>query len=59
LLPALVTEAMAKRIYEVTGVPIVSITYDGTESFKNDVVVPYLTLLRNKTPQQEMKQKLS
>jgi len=57
--PALVTEAMAKRIYEVTGVPIVSITYDGTESFKNDVVVPYLTLLRNTLSQQEMKQKLS
>lgn len=40
--PSLVTEAMAREIESVTGVPIVTITYDGTGSFKNDLVVPYL-----------------
>ncbi len=40
--PSLVTEAMAKEIERVTGVPIVSVTYDGTNTSKNDVIVPYL-----------------
>lgn len=40
--PALVSEAMAKQIEEYTGIPMVSITYDGTESPKNDVLIPYL-----------------
>ena len=40
--PSLVTEAMAKEIERNTGVPIVSITYDGTRSDKNDVIIPYL-----------------
>jgi len=40
--PALVTEAMAQRIERVTGVPLVSITYDGIGGSKNDVIVPYL-----------------
>jgi predicted nucleotide-binding protein (sugar kinase/HSP70/actin superfamily) len=40
--PALVTEAMAQRIEQVTGVPVVSITYDGIGGSKNDVIVPYL-----------------
>ena len=38
-----VTEAMADRIEEVTGVPVVTIVYDGTTAPKNDVLVPYLT----------------
>lgn len=38
----LVTEAMATRIREVTGVPVLSITYDGTGGFKNDLILPYL-----------------
>ncbi|MBF9015510.1 CoA activase [Oceanispirochaeta sp. M2] len=37
-----VTEAMSSKIHEVTGVPILSITYDGTGGFKNDAVLPYL-----------------
>lgn len=37
-----VTEAMGSRIKEVTGVPVLSITYDGTGGFKNDAVLPYL-----------------
>ena len=40
--PSLVTEAMAKEIERNTGVPIVSITYDGTGGSKNDVIIPYL-----------------
>jgi predicted CoA-substrate-specific enzyme activase len=40
--PALITEAMALRIERVTGVPMISITYDGIGGSKNEVVVPYL-----------------
>jgi predicted nucleotide-binding protein (sugar kinase/HSP70/actin superfamily) len=43
--PSLVTEAMAKEIERKTGVPIVSITYDGTPVNKNEAVIPYLTYL--------------
>lgn len=57
--PSLITEAMAQKIHEVTGVPVVSLTYDGTGSFKNDAVVPYLTLLKNKIVEKEIKEKLS
>ncbi|MBN2123965.1 MAG: CoA activase [Deltaproteobacteria bacterium] len=40
--PSLVTEAMAREIEKRTGVPVVSITYDGTSAGKNEAVVPYL-----------------
>jgi len=40
--PSLVTEAMARQIEKNTGIPVVNITYDGTGSRKNDVIVPYL-----------------
>ena len=40
--PSLVTEAMVRRIEDVTGVPVVPITYDGTGGSKNDVIIPYL-----------------
>jgi len=40
--PSLVTEAMADRIERRTGVPVVSITYDGTGGDKNHAVIPYL-----------------
>ena len=40
--PSLVTEAMKEKIRAVTGVPVVSLTYDGTGTPKNDAVVPYL-----------------
>jgi predicted CoA-substrate-specific enzyme activase len=46
--PSLVTEAMAKKIEKRTGVPVVSITYDGTSGNKNDAVVPYLAHLNRK-----------
>jgi predicted CoA-substrate-specific enzyme activase len=44
--PSIVTEAMAREIERVTGVPIVTITYDGTGSAKNDSIVPYLAFGR-------------
>ena len=44
--PALITEAMAGDIEHKTGVPMVSITYDGTGGNKNDVVIPYLAYPR-------------
>ena len=44
--PALVTEAMARRIEKKTGIPMVSITYDGTGGNKNDTLIPYLQFAR-------------
>ncbi len=40
--PSLITEAMSKTIEKVTGVPVLTITYDGTGNPVNDIVVPYL-----------------
>ncbi len=45
--PALVTEAMTGKIREKTGVPIVTITYDGTSDRMNDVIVPYIRSAAN------------
>jgi predicted nucleotide-binding protein (sugar kinase/HSP70/actin superfamily) len=39
---ALVTEAMTRKIRTITGVPIVTITYDGTSERMNDAIVPYI-----------------
>jgi predicted nucleotide-binding protein (sugar kinase/HSP70/actin superfamily) len=44
--PSLITEAMAKEIEEKTGVPVVSITYDGTGGNKNEAIIPYLKFPR-------------
>jgi hypothetical protein len=46
--PSLVTEAMAKRIEQHTGIPVLSITYDGTGGPKNEAIIPYLTFPRCK-----------
>jgi predicted nucleotide-binding protein (sugar kinase/HSP70/actin superfamily) len=46
--PSLVTEAMAADIRKVTGIPVVTVTYDGTRSSKNDAVIPYLHFLGEK-----------
>jgi len=43
--PAMVTEAMAREIKTVTGIPVLTLTYDGTGGNKNDVVVSYLNSL--------------
>ncbi|NQV01189.1 MAG: CoA activase, partial [Bacteroidia bacterium] len=40
--PALVTEAMTHEIKRMTGIPVVTLTYDGTIGNKNDVIEPYL-----------------
>ena len=40
--PSLVTEAMADKIEKITGIPIVTIEYDGTSGTKNEDVIPYL-----------------
>lgn len=39
---SLITEAMKARIEQCTGVPVVSITYDGTGGCKNEIIAPYL-----------------
>lgn len=46
--PSLVTEALSPVIEEVTGIPVVSITYDGTGAWKNDLLAPYLRFTRLK-----------
>ncbi len=33
---------MKAKIEQHTGIPVVSVTYDGTGGFKNDKIVPYL-----------------
>jgi predicted CoA-substrate-specific enzyme activase len=39
---SLITEAMKENIERRTGVPVVSVTYDGTGGFKNEAIIPYL-----------------
>lgn len=40
--PSLITEAMKNEIRKNTGIPIVTITYDGTTESKNEIIAPYL-----------------
>jgi hypothetical protein len=47
---ALVTEAMNRKIEEVTGVPVLSLTYDGTGGGKNEALAPYLKYPRKAKP---------
>lgn len=46
--PSIITEAMAGEIERVTGVPVVTITYDGTGSPRNDAIEPYLAFARER-----------
>ncbi len=46
--PSLVTESMASKIEEMTGVPVVPIEYDGTEGQKNESIVPFLKFRKQK-----------
>ena len=48
--PSIVTEAMKQEIEAVTGIPVVSITYDGTGGIKNQSVIPYLKFPRAPRP---------
>ncbi|WP_319501083.1 acyl-CoA dehydratase activase-related protein [uncultured Draconibacterium sp.] len=41
--PSLVTEAMKSKMEEITGIPIVTLEYDGTSSFKNGDIIPFIT----------------
>lgn len=40
--PGMITEAMAGKIEDKTGIPIVTITYDVSGGNKNKVIVPYI-----------------
>jgi len=44
--PSLITEAMADKIEALTGVPVLTIEYDGTGGLRNSDVIPYLTFPR-------------
>ena len=46
--PSLVTEAMTAKIEELTGVPVVTIEYDGTAGLKNEDLIPYLKYRKKK-----------
>jgi hypothetical protein len=46
--PSLVTEAMAPEIERITGVPVVTLEYDGIGGMKNGDIVPYLRYLQAK-----------
>jgi predicted CoA-substrate-specific enzyme activase len=48
--PSLVTEAMSREIERVTGVPIITITYDGTGAPKNEAITPYLAFRDGSSP---------
>jgi len=37
---------MSRTIEKLTGVPVVSLTYDGTGRYQNDALVPYLRFFR-------------
>jgi hypothetical protein len=51
--PSLVTQAMAQHIEKVTGIPIVTIEYDGTGGFKNGDIIPYLKFPRKNAKKNE------
>ena len=44
--PSLVTEALSDLIERVVGVPIVTVTYDGTGGDKNAAIEPYVRFPR-------------
>ena len=53
--PSLVTEAMSLEIEKTTGVPVVTIEYDGTGGLKNDKIIPYLKYPRKRGKTAETK----
>ncbi len=56
---SLITEAMKDAIEEKTGVPVVSIRYDGTGGNKNTAIIPYLKYSRRLSRQNGGVQKSS
>ncbi|MDA3852462.1 MAG: acyl-CoA dehydratase activase-related protein, partial [Spirochaetaceae bacterium] len=49
----IVTQAMKSNIEEITGIPIITITYDGTGGNKNEAVIPYLKFPRKTNEPEE------
>ena len=54
--PSLVTEAMANEIEKKTGVPVVSLTYDGIGGEKNRKLIPYLKYPRRRGRDKDSRQ---
>lgn len=52
--PSMVTEAMAEKIENNTGVPVVSITYDLSGGNKNNVIIPFLKYSKREIFQKKM-----
>ena len=52
--PSLVTEAMSSKIQEITGVPVVTIEYDGTSGRKNEDIIPYLKYRKKKRDKNDL-----
>jgi len=44
--PGMISEAIYRKVEKEIGIPIVSITYDGTQADKNKVLNPYLYFLK-------------
>jgi hypothetical protein len=44
--PGLISKAIYQKVEQDIGIPIVSITYDGTQADKNRVLRPYLHFLK-------------
>jgi predicted CoA-substrate-specific enzyme activase len=57
--PSMVTEAMSDHIEAITGIPIVTIEYDGTGGFKNEDIIPYLKYPRKKPSESASEDKLN
>ena len=58
--PSLITQAMAKDIEKVTGIPVLTIEYDGTTEYKNDIIAPYLRYPpKNRSEYTEIKRYIS
>ena len=44
---SLITESMSQKIEEKIGIPVVTVTYDGTDDSKNDILIPYLKYMQS------------
>ena len=44
--PGLISEAIYRKVEKEVGIPIVSITYDGTQAYKNKILNPYLYFMK-------------
>ncbi len=49
--PSLVTEALSQSVEQVLGIPLVTVTYDGTGGDKNAAIIPYIRYAREKQPE--------